>query len=216
MLLIFLKNFYCKCGGRAFLFPATCKVALKTHKKAQSNLGRKLTQKAIYLVQTPAQRKPICIRYFVQTSLGISKDRGSTISLGNLFQCLTSFTVNVCFLVSHCNFPCCNLCLLPMCCLCALLRSVLQAVRGWPPLLCSADSSSAVCALVSSRKICDEFPHLGKEGNMFISLLLFLTFIVHYQKRLMQRKHSYSQNPYIFLYSCHRTYSKSVVWILHH
>lgn len=147
------------------------------------------------------------MRYLVQSSQSISKDRDSTISLYNLFRCLTSFTVNVCFLVSHCNFPCCNSRLLPVRCLCALLRSALQAVHGWPPLLdgCSADSSSAVSALVSSCKICDAFPHLEKGGNMLISLLLFLTFIVRDKKRLMQRKHSYSQNPYILIHATEPT-----------
>jgi len=31
----------------------------------------------------------------------------------------------------------------------------------------------------------------------------------------MQRKHSYSAKPHRFLFLCHRTYGKSVVWIVH-
>lgn len=151
--------------------------------RAQGNLGRKSSPKATYLVHTPVQHEAVCIRYLV--------------------RCLTSFTVSVCFLVSHCDFSLCNFCVLPTCCLQGPLRPVLQAVRGWPLLLDggSADSSSALWALVLSCKIHDEFAHLEEGGSVFISLLLFLTAIVHHKKRLTRRKHSHKVLIYFFVHA---------------
>lgn len=86
-------------------------------------------QKATYVVQTPAQHKAICIRHLVWASLDISRDGAFTISLVTYSSsCLTSYTENHCFLVSHLSFACYNLCLLPKGCFSALLRSVLQTL----------------------------------------------------------------------------------------
>lgn len=60
-------------------------------------------------------------------------------------------------------------------------------------------------------KCVTNFPILEKEVNMLISLP-FSTFIACYKVKTEAEE---TQKPYRFLYLYYRTFSKSVVWILH-
>lgn len=161
-------------------------------------------QKATYLVQSPAQPKTICIRT-VSGKVGISPRKEFSQLLCNLFQCLTSYTMNHCFLVSHFSFPCYNSCLLAKCCLCAAKICSPDCVVE---PLCRMGAVLTVFALVSCHKMCDKFPHFG-EGGEHVN---FPSTIYHLHSLLqVKTKEEETQKPYRFLYSYYRTFSKSVV-----
>lgn len=122
---------------------------------------------------------------------------------------MTSYTSEPLFPGVSFQFSLLQLVLLPECCLCVLLRSVPQIVCGWTSLQngCSAD-----CALVSSHKMCDKFPHF-REGDEHVN---FPSTIYHFHSLLwVKTKTEETKKLYRFLYLYYRTFSKSVVWILH-
>lgn len=70
-----------------------------------------------HLVESPAPRRIITVlsKCLSNWLLKTSMDGDYTISLGNLFQCLTTLTVGKFFLISNLHFSCCKLKLLTCC-----------------------------------------------------------------------------------------------------